>query len=371
MQSGLRFSVVAPCLFLLAGFPAGLSRAVAGEFEEFVDSVANTIVASGGVVGMSIGVARGDEILLAKGYGYANLEHAVPATGKTVYRIGSITKQFTAAAILLLAEEGEIAFDDPLTKFLPDYPAQGHTVTVRHLLDHTSGIRSVTAMPEFRLEKRQDATHDEILATFKDVPFDFAPGEKFKYNNSGYYLLGVILENVTGETYAGFLQNRVFDPLALKDTCYDSHARIIPGRSSGYARAAGKKEFFNAEYLSMTRPFAAGSLASTVEDLIAWQRGLLKNRILTADSYTLMTTPGELNDGKPTNYGCGVFLQKLDGHPVIRHGGGINGFRSELAYLPESDETIVVLTNTEGAQPNRLADRIARYLFELAGRPSD
>jgi len=329
--------------------------------EEVVDSIADDAVESGSTPGLTVGIADGDEILLAKGYGMADVELSVPASEKTVYRIGSITKQFTAAAILLLAEDDDLALDDPITDFLPDYPTHGHTVTVRHLLNHTSGIKSFTSMPSYRKEMRKDVSHEEIIDRFKDVPPNFAPGEEFRYCNSGYYLLGVILEKASGECYADFVGERLFRPLALESTCYDTQAQIIPNRARGYSRAG--KGFSNAPYLSMTQPFAAGALASTVEDLITWQRGLAGGKLLTADSYQSMATQGKLNDGRHTTYGLGLFIRKLDGHTVFRHGGGINGFRSDLAYCPEIDHTIVVLMNCQSAQPEKLSDRIARHLF--------
>jgi len=337
------------------------TRAAASTLEEVVDSMANEAVESGSTPGLSVGVADGDEILLAKGYGLADVELSVPASAKTVYRIGSITKQFTAAAILLLAEDDGLALDDPITDFLPDYPSEGAAITVRHLLNHTSGIKSFTNMPSYRKEMRKDVSHEEIIDRFKDVPLNFAPGEKFRYCNSGYYLLGVILEKASGESYADFLQERLFRPLSLESTCYDTQARIIPNRARGYSRTGN--EFRNTAYVSMTQPFSAGALASTVEDLITWQRGLVGGKLLTADSHQSMTTQGKLNDGRHTNYGLGLFVRKFDGHTALRHGGGIKGFRSDLTYLPEIDHTIVVLANCESARPEKLSDRIARHLF--------
>ncbi len=341
----------------LAATPAAASTGL----EEAVDAIADEAVASGSAVGLSIGIAKGDKILLAKGYGVADIELAVPATKETVYRIGSITKQFTAAAILLLVEDKRISLDDPITRFLPDYPAGDHKITIRHLLQHTSGIKSFTSLPSYRKEIRKDTSHEEIIDRFKDIPLNFAPGEKFRYCNSGYYLLGVIVEKVAEKPYAEFLEQRVFQPLGLKKTSYDKQTRIIPNRASGYAR--GWSPLRNAPYVSMTQPFAAGALVSTVEDLIAWQRGLVSGKLLGADSYKLMTTPGKLNDGKPINYGLGLFIRKINGHLAVRHGGGINGFRSDLAYYPDIDCTIAILANSESAKPAKLSDRIARHLF--------
>ncbi|NQT11507.1 MAG: beta-lactamase family protein [Planctomycetes bacterium] len=346
---------------VLASVLVGARAEATETLEEIVDSIAGEVVESGSTPGLSVGIARGDEVLLAKGYGLADVELSASASEKTVYRIGSITKQFTAAAILLLAEDGDLALDDPIARFLPNYPTQGKTITVRHLLSHTSGIKSFTNMPSYRREMRNDVSHEEIIDRFKDAPPNFAPGEKFRYCNSGYYLLGVILEKASGQSYADFLGERLFRPLALENTCYDRHARIIANRASGYSRS--REGFRNAPYVSMTQPFSAGALVSTVEDLIAWQRALIGGKLLSADSYQSMTSPATLNDGRHAPYGLGVFTGEFDGHTVVRHGGGIKGFRSELAYLPEIDHTIVVLANGESAQPEKLSRRIAKHLF--------
>jgi D-alanyl-D-alanine carboxypeptidase len=353
-------------LTVLIGFATAWADPPDG-LEPFVDSVAEAVVESGESVGLSVGIAKGDQLWLAKGYGLANLELQAPATAESVFRIGSITKQFTAAAVLLLAEDGKLSLDDPLTQFLPEYPTQGNEVTVRHLLQHTSGIKSFTSLPSYRRDVHQPTTHEQIIDRFKDEPFDFAPGEKFSYCNSGYYLLGVIVEKASGQTYQEFLKERVLGVLELKDTFYDRHGLIIPNRAAGYAKSWGPG-VRNADYVNMGQPFAAGALASTVGDLIRWQRGLVNQKLLKPASWQAMTTRGKLNDGKTSSYGLGLFLRKLDDQPTIRHGGGINGFRSDLSFFPDTDITIAVLTNTEGARPEKITDRIARHLFK---RPAD
>ncbi len=348
--------------FICWGGFAGAQAEPPDDLEAFVDSVAEAVIESGESVGLSVGIAKGDEPWLAKGYGLANLELKAPATAKSVYRIGSITKQFTAAAVLLLVEDGRLSLDDPLTRFLPDYPTQGHEVTVRQLLQHTSGIKSFTSLPSYRRDLHQPVTHEDIIKRFKDEPFDFPPGEKFSYCNSGYYLLGVIVEKASGQTYEEFLKERILLPLELKTTVYDRHGLIIPNRAAGYGKAWGGG-FRNADYVNMGQPFAAGALASTVEDLIRWQQGLATHKLLKPASWESMTTRGKLNDGKTSTYGLGVFLRKLDDRQTIRHGGGIKGFRSDLAFFPDTSITIAVLTNSEGAHPERITDRIARHIF--------
>jgi len=339
------------------------------ELETVVDSLANKLIEKQSAIGLSVGIALGDQIVLSKGYGSADLELEVPATEIMVYRIGSITKQFTAAAILLLAEEGKLKLDDPLTLHLPDYTTQSNIVTLRHLLQHTSGIKNFTSLPSYRQQLSRNVTHADILDRFKDEPFDFEPGTKFQYCNSGYYLLGMVIENVSELSYEEFLQKRIFEPLNMKTTYYDKASRIIPHRASGYSRWGGKLR--NAGYINMKQPFAAGAVASTVSDLILWQRGLANNSLLKADSYKLMTTRATLSNGKPTNYGLGAFLRKINDKQTVGHGGGITGFRSDLIYYPEQDCTIVVLANCDRTNPARISKQIAAYLLKNKSEKSE
>ncbi|MEM7145650.1 MAG: serine hydrolase domain-containing protein [Verrucomicrobiota bacterium] len=327
------------------------------ELEEAVGAIAAEWVNSEKTAGLSIGVAKGGEVLLAEGYGSANLELEVSASAESVYRIGSVTKQFTAAAILLLVEEGTVGLGDSLSQWLPDFDMQGHEVTVLQLLQHTSGIRSMTSLPTFREQVREDAGREEMLALIEAEPFDFPPGRRFKYNNSGYYLLGVIIEEASGKTYGQFLRERIFEPLGMESTRVGGWRPLIENRASGYARWG--VYFLNAEPISMTQPFAAGALVSTVGDLMKWQRGLVEGKVLSEASWERMTTRGITNKGDEIPYGCGVFVQRAEGQPVIRHGGGIKGFRSELNYFPESDVTIVVLANTENVAVNEIVEAVA------------
>ncbi|MCH9726758.1 MAG: beta-lactamase family protein [Planctomycetes bacterium] len=352
-------------LLLICLYVARLAQAQSvtpADLETVVDTIAKKSIEKQSAVGLSIGMALGDQIVLAKGYGTADLELEVPATEQMVYRIGSITKQFTAAAILLLAEEGKLKLDDPLTMYLPDYPTQSKVVTLRQLLQHTSGIINFTSLPTHRRLLAQNVTHADILNRFKDKPFNFEPGTKFQYCNSGYYLLGMVIENISELSYEEFIQKRIFNPLKMNTTYYDKASRIIPHRASGYSRWGDK--FRNAGYVNMKQPFAAGAMASTVSDLILWQRGLVNNSLLRPDSYKLMTTPGKLSNGKFTSYGLGAFLRKINNKQTIGHGGGIIGFQSDLIYYPELDCTIVVLANCENTNPARISRQIATYLIK-------
>src|SRR6202050_350264 len=230
----------------------------------------------------SVLVARGNDIVLDKGYGFADLEWDVPNSPTTKFRLGSVTKQFTAASILLLEERGKLKVDDPVKKYLPDAPAAWDKVTIYNLLTHTSGIPNFTSFPDYRSTEATPVTPEQLVARFRDKPLEFEPGEKFKYDNSGYVLLGYLIEKVSGQTYAQFVQENIFTPLQMKDSGYDSNTAIIMHRASGYSK--GKEGIENAGYIHMSIPFSAGSLYSTVEDLERVEQGLFGGKVLSAAS---------------------------------------------------------------------------------------
>lgn len=350
-------------------FSLALSFTVAAaneKLDNLVSKIARREIDAGRVIGMTVGVAQGDEIMLLKGYGISDLENGIEASGSGVYRIGSITKMFTAAGIMLLLEDGSVSLEDPLSKYIPEYPKPtGDKVTIKHLLNHTSGIYSFTDRPDRIQTMRTDLTSDEVLAQFQDEPVHFEPGESFRYCNSGYVLLGLILEAASEQKFGQFLNERIFEPLKLVATYLDSNVKIIPNRVRGYSKWG--ESIVNANYTSMTQPFAAGAMASTAGDLIKWQRALVNDQLLDPKSYQLMTTRGEQNDGKSIPYGFGCFVSPANGKKPaqIWHGGGIPGFISELVYFPESDLTVVVLTNAMTSQANRMSREIARGFINL------
>jgi CubicO group peptidase (beta-lactamase class C family) len=307
--------------------------------------------------GAAVLVKRQGEVIWRKGYGRANLELNIPVEPDMIFRLGSITKQFTAVAILMLAEEGKLSLQDEITKFLPDYPTQGKKITVEHLLTHTSGIKSYTDLAEWLPLQRKDMTVGEIIDLFKNQPMEFAPGERWKYSNSGYILLGAIIEKVSGKTYADFLQDRIFGPLGLKSSCYDSPSRIIPRRVPGYAK--GNAGFENAPYLSMSQPYAAGSLASSVDDMAAWTEALLSGKLIKRETLERAFTSYKLKDGLDSKYGYGWCISDYEGHRLIEHGGGIHGFLSHALFFPEDQIFVVMLTNSTllDLQPEPLAFR--------------
>ena len=299
----------------------------------------------------SLLVARGEEILLNKGYGSANLEWNIPNSPATKFRLGSVTKQFTAAAILLLEERGKLKTDDPVKKFMSDAPTAWEKITIYHLLTHTSGIPNFTSFPDYPSQKPFAATPEKLVARFRDKPLDFQPGGKWSYSNSGYILLGYVLEKASGESYEKFLQENIFGPLGMKDSGYDSNSAIILRRASGYG--PGKDGPMNAEFIHMSIPFSAGALYSTTEDLLRWERGLFSGKLLSPASLAKMTTPFK------DDYACGVGVRTVNGRRVIDHGGGIEGFNTFLAYYPDDKLTVVALSNLNGGAPQQIVSQLA------------
>ena len=307
--------------------------------------------------GAAVIVVRNGKVILRKGYGSANMELGVPIEPDMVFRIGSLTKQFTAVAVLMLAEQGKLSLDDDITKFLPDYPTKGTKITIEHLLTHTSGIKSYTSLPEWLPLWRKDMPMGELIAIFKDKPMDFAPGERWAYNNSAYVLLGAIIEKASGQTYPDFIEKNIFAPLGMKHSYYDDTARIIPRRASGYSK--GKDGFVNAAYLSMSQPHAAGSLVSSVDDLAIWDAALYTEKLVKQDSLKRAWTSAKLNNAKATNYGFGWSVNSYEGHPVIEHSGGINGFASYALRMPNDRVFVAALTNKDSESPGRTVLKIA------------
>src|SRR5262245_22565807 len=312
----------------------------------------------------SVLVARGGDVLLSRGYGDANLEWDIPNTPSTKFRLGSITKQFTAASILLLAERGKLKLDDPLKQYMPDAPEKWDRITIFNLLTHTSGIHNFTALPQYNALKAIDTPVLKTIGEVRDMPLDFYPGEKMIYSNSGYIVLGYVIEKVSGVGYEQFVQENIFTPLAMKDSGYDSNTAIIAHRASGYMPSP--KGPVNAGYIHMSIPHAAGALYSTTEDLLRWEQALFGGKIVSAESLRKMTTPFK------DNYALGVTVQTTNGKTVIQHGGGIDGFNTFLAYYPDDKLTVVVLSNINGTAPGAIASKLAAVAHgETVQSPSD
>jgi CubicO group peptidase (beta-lactamase class C family) len=299
----------------------------------------------------SVLVAKGTDVLLSKGYGSANLEWDAPNSPATKFRLGSVTKQFTAASILLLQERGKLNVENPVKKYMADAPAAWDKIAIYHLLTHTSGIPSFTSFPEYAKWEPFATTAAEEVARFRDKPLDFAPGEKWSYSNSGYLLLGYLIEKITGGSYEKFVRENIFTPLGMKDSGYDSNSAVIARRAAGYSQ--GKDGLENAGFVHMTIPHAAGALYSTTEDLLKWEQGLFGGKLLSAASLKTMTTPFK------SDYACGLAVETKDGRKVIQHGGGIEGFNTQLTYYPDDKLTVVVLGNVSGAAPGEIAAKLS------------
>jgi CubicO group peptidase (beta-lactamase class C family) len=306
-------------------------------------------------------VAQGDDILLDKAYGAANLEWDIPNTPSTRFRIGSLGKQFTAAAILLLEEQGKLKLHDQVRCYLPDMPASRDKITLFNLLTQTSGIHDFTDMPDFGTTMKLKKTREERIATIRDKPLEFAPGEKFSYSNSNYILLGAVIENVSGVPYAKFVQDNIFMPLGMKDSGYESDA-VLPRRASGYARADGA--IIHASYIDMSAVTAAGAFYSTTHDLLIWERALLGGKLLSQASLKMMTKPFKdaWGPGAPFKggYGMGLYVgTTLDGRREISHTGDIPGFVSMMATYPDDKLSVIVLSNIQGAPVGNIASNVA------------
>jgi len=348
----------------LAVFAASVSaqQPSAATLAARVDSLAADFLSSSHTPAVSVAVLRGKDTLVMKGYGDASIDPRRQATVSTVYRIGSITKQFTSAAIMRLIERGKLSLDDPMSKYLPDVPLHGHTVTIRQLLNHTSGIHSYTSDAAWAKTWAQDLTPRQIVAFVDKDTFDFAPGAEWRYNNTGYVLLDMIIEKITGEPYAAYLQHDLFTPLGLRQTSYCPTRPTDASFAAGYSSTGGNAK--PAEFLSMTHPFSAGALCSTVRDLVIWQRALAGGRVVNARSYALMTIPDTLNNGKRLSYGFGLAPGALGAHRSIGHGGGVHGFTTSSIFFPDDSVNVVVFSNSDRG-PDALALNIGRAVFGI------
>ncbi|MBI4500477.1 MAG: serine hydrolase [Gemmatimonadetes bacterium] len=338
-----------PALVVIAGV-ALANLCVAQDGTMRMEQVVQSYVHGGQFMG-SVLVARGDQILLNKGYGSANLEWNIPNSPSTKFRLGSLTKQFTAAAILLLEERGKLKTDDPVKKYLTDAPIAWDKITIFNLLTHTSGIPNFTSFPDYRSTEAIPTTPEELVKRFRDKPLNFRPGERWEYSNSGYVLLGHLVERISGERYRDFVQDNIFKPLGLKESGYDSNSAIVPNRASGYA--PGPNGPVNAGYIDMSIPFSAGALYSTTEDLLRWEQALFGGKLLSAASLKKMTTPFK------GDYAFGLAVQSGNGRTTIAHGGGIEGFNTQMSYSPDDELTVVVLGNLNGGAPGDIAAKLA------------
>ena len=310
------------------------------------------------IPGLSLAVLRGDSLLLARGYGEANVEHHVPATDSTVYQSGSVGKQFTAACVMLLVEEGKLALDDPITRHVPELPASWRTITVRHLLSHTSGIPDYA---DSTLDYRRDYAEDDLVRLAASLTRAFAPGESWSYSNTGYILLGILIRRVTGRFYGDFLIERVFAPLGMGDTRIISEADIVFRRADGYRLVDGALQHQSWVSPSLNTT-ADGSLYLTVHDLARWAVNLNHPRVPAPASLEASWTPIRLNGGGTYGYGFGWALQPQRGYRRIGHGGSWQGFRATVQRYPDFGITVIVLANLAQARVEAMAAQVAGIL---------
>lgn len=339
----------------------GLPQATLPADQALVPRLESTLAAlyKPGEPGATVIVVKDGKVLLRKGYGLASVSPQIAMQPEMELRLGSITKQFTAVGILLLADEGKLALSDPITRFIADYPIADNKVTIEHLLTHTSGIRSYTDKPGFAQTRDKDVTVSEMVNSIKVDSLEFEPGTRWRYSNSGYFLLGAIIEKASGMSYADFMAKRIFVPLGMAHTAYEGHERQPVNRASGYQR--GKNGFEPADAISMTLPYAAGALVSTVDDLARWDAAITAGRLLQPATWTKAHTPYRLASGELTTYGYGWEISQLQGSPMITHGGAIDGFSTHAVRLPQEKVFVAVLGNANGgsARPEMVANRAA------------
>ena len=355
------------CLAGLVMF-AGLSSATAQRstvareaFRLRADSLVYTYLAESHAPSAAFAVIRGNDTLAYGAYGLADVDARRAPTAATIYEIGSITKQFTSAAIMKLVEQGRVRLDDDLSKYVPQFPLQGKKVSIRQLLNHTSGIHSYTSEPSWRKTWNDVLSPDEIIKLVAADTFDFAPGSAWRYDNTGYVLLGMVIEKASGQKYAKYLDAQFFKPLGLKQTSYCPSHTSDPAFAIGYSK--GPNGTVRAQFLDLSHPFAAGALCSTVGDLATWQRALDNGKVVSPASYALMTTDDTLNSGRKVNYGFGLVPGTFNGHKTISHTGGINGFATAATYVPDDSLSIVVFTNYDAESPQALAQNLLRVAY--------
>jgi CubicO group peptidase (beta-lactamase class C family) len=314
-------------------------------------------------------ISRKGEVIFKKAYGMADIDAKKPMQIDNVFRIGSITKQFTAVAILQLMEQGKLSLQDEITKFIPDYPTQGHKITVEHLLTHTSGIQSYTGMKDYVQTMAVDMKPTEMIDRFKNEPMNFAPGTKWNYNNSGYFLLGYIIEKVSGKTYGEYLNENFFKILGMRNSQYGTDTKLASKRVVPYSR--GMSGFETAQPLSMTQPYAAGSIESTVEDLIIWHHAVHSNILVKKETIEKAFKKYKLADGKETDYGYGWRLGYVQESPTIEHGGGINGTLTMAIYLPKEDVFVAIFSNCDCNPPEDLTAKLAALTIGKPYQPKE
>src|SRR5688500_13118513 len=355
------------CLAMLGAIsPVAAQRSTVTRdaFRPRADSLVFTYLAESRAPSASFAVIRGNDTLAYGAHGLADVDAWRAPTAATIYQIGSITKQFTSAAIMKLVEQGRVKLDDDLSKYVPQFPLQGKKVSIRHLLNHTSGIHSYTSSSAWQKTWSDELSPDAIIKFVAADTFDFAPGTAYRYNNTGYVLLGMVIEKASGQTYANYLDAQFFKPLGMRQTSYCPSRTSDPAFALGYSK--GPSATVRAKFLHLSHPFSAGALCSTVGDLVKWQRALDAGKVVSPASYALMTTADSLPSGRKLNYGFGLVPGMFSGHKTISHTGGINGFATAATYVPDDSLSIVVFTNYDGESPQTLVRNLLRVAYGVA-----
>ncbi|MEO6710013.1 MAG: serine hydrolase domain-containing protein [Planctomycetota bacterium] len=351
--------LVIPSSLIVRASAAPVAQSPQPDLTQKIDALAASCLAQPGGVGLSIAVGQRGKILLAKGYGKADAELDAPANEQTMFRIGSVTKQFTAALVMRLVEQKKLLLQDDLSKYVPEFPLQGRKVTIEQLLQHTSGIKCYTQITTaWQKQWPLELTNAEVLALVKDAPFDFEPGTRWSYSNTGYYLLSMVIEKVAGKSYAEQLQAEICVPLGLERTRYDSNRDLIRNRAQGYALEG--EQLVNDQVFGMSQPGGAGGILSTAGELVRWQMALTAGKVVAPESFSRMRKATVLPDGKDTEYGFGLRMSEWADKPRVWHGGGIFGFNSILFWLPTDDLHVAVISNSESISSAELADAVAR-----------
>jgi len=337
------------------------TKSYAQNLESTVDSLLQEKYATN-TPGATFLISKNGNIIYEKAFGLANLELNVPMNTESVFEIGSMTKQFTAVSILMLMEDDKLNLDDEITKFIPDYPTNGNKITIHHLLTHTSGIKSYTSLKKLNAISKQDLTPLELIDFFKNEPIDFVPGDKFKYNNSGYVILGYIIEKVSGQSYANFVEEQIFKKLNMTASQYASNSKVIKNRASGYQDDEG---YVNTREISFTLTYSSGSLMSNLSDMFKWQEAIKSNLLISKKTTKKAFTNYTLNNGDHINYGYGWKIKTISNIQSFEHGGAIWGFKSMGVYLPDLDIYVVGLTNCLCNSPTKVTREIAKLAAEL------
>lgn len=361
----MRNAVIRMIVFLTLGLCLARSGAQAQEKLTQVDQFVLAERERQKIPGISIAVIEGGKVIKAQGYGFANVEHRVAVTPETIFQSGSMGKQFTSAAVMLLVEDGKISLSDSITKYFPDAPAHFRPITVRHLLTHTSGIPDYT---EGTLDFRKDYTEDELLKFAYELKPEFPAGARWNYSNTGYVLLGVLIHKASGQFYGDVLRDRVFAALGMTTARIISEEDIVMNRAAGYRLVKG--EVKNQEWVApKLNTSADGSLYFTARDLIAWDEGLRAHAILKPESWAQIFEPVKLNSGRSYPYGFGWEVKKVNGHLVHRHAGSWQGFETDIVRFPDDGLTVIALTNLAQANPEKFTDGIVEILAPQLAPP--